>query len=110
MLHKAGRVAQVIECLPSEREALNSNPSTAKKQNKKKSQDAAQGMLPHSTMAVQMGSCKRSEVMYMYQCGSRLTALLWWKGQSWLEGVAPEVWPHPPSDINQEKPHLCGGN
>jgi hypothetical protein len=32
---RAGRMAQMVECLPSKREALNSNPSTTKtKQNK----------------------------------------------------------------------------
>jgi hypothetical protein len=30
-IHKAGRVAQVVECLPSKCEAVSSNPSTAKK-------------------------------------------------------------------------------
>jgi hypothetical protein len=31
---KAGRVAQVIKCLPSKHKALSSNPSTANKNNK----------------------------------------------------------------------------
>jgi hypothetical protein len=30
MLHRAGRVNQVVESLPSKSEALSSNPSTAK--------------------------------------------------------------------------------
>jgi hypothetical protein len=33
---RAGGVAQAVECLPSKCEALNSNPSTAKKNNNKK--------------------------------------------------------------------------
>jgi hypothetical protein len=32
---RAGEVARVVECLPSKREALSSNPNTGKKKNKK---------------------------------------------------------------------------
>jgi hypothetical protein len=43
----AGRVAQVVECLPSKGEVLNSIPSTAKKkkQKRKQNQKATNGLL-----------------------------------------------------------------
>jgi hypothetical protein len=54
-MFRAGRVAQEIECLPSNHEALSSNPSATKKKKKVLKPLAIREMQTKNTMAYQNG-------------------------------------------------------